>query len=73
MMFLDELNPLFQELIQKPLAFTGGFVSGVFKLNPETDPLMGWISQTTGLDFSDPTSSDSSKDDNSGPQTIDIE
>ena len=74
MMFLDELTPLFQELVQKPLAFTGGFVSGVLKLNPETDPLMGWISQTTGLDFSNPMGNSSDDDDNnSGPQTINIE
>lgn len=73
MIFLDELAPLFQELVQKPLAFTGGFVSGVFKLNPETDPLMGWISQTTGIDFTNPDSSSSDDDNNNGPQTIDIE
>ena len=72
-MFLDELNPLFQEVIQKPLAFTGGFVSGVLKLNPESDPLMGWISQTTGIDFSTPGSTSNNDDTNNGPQTIDIE
>ena len=48
-------------------------MSGVLKLNPETDPLMSWISQTTGLDFSNPMGNSSDDDNNSGPQTIDIE
>lgn len=74
MMFLDELNPLFQELIQKPLAFTGGFVSGVLKLDPENDPVMGWISKTTGIEIPHPMNGNPSKNDSeSGPQTIDIE
>ena len=72
-MFLDELAPLFQELIQKPLAFTGGFVSGVLKLDPETDPVMGWLSKTAGFEM--PNSTKQSSDDaaGNGPQTIDIE
>lgn len=74
MMFLDELNPLFQELIQKPLAFTGGFVSGVLKLDPNSDPVMSWISKTAGIEFPSPMGTTSSQDDaGSGPQTIDIE
>lgn len=73
-MFLDELTPLFQELIQKPLAFTSGFVSGVLKLDPENDPVMGWISKTAGFEMPNPMKN-SSNDDSSdnGPQTIDIE
>lgn len=72
-MFLDELTPLFQEIMQKPLAFTGGFVSGVLGLDPENDPLMGWISKTTGFEIPNPMKNSSDDDNDSGPQTIDIE
>ena len=72
-MFLDELSPLFQELIQKPLAFTGGFVSGVLKLNPDSDPVMNWVSKTTGFEIPNPMKNSSDDDASNGPQTIDIE
>ena len=73
MMFLDELSPLFQELIQKPLAFTGGFVSGVLKLDPSSDPVMNWFSKATGIEIPNPMKNSSDDDSDSGPQTIDIE
>ena len=73
-MFLDELTPLFQELLQKPIAFTGGFVSGVLKLDPNNDPVMGWVSKTTGIEFPNPMSNKATDNDSSSsPQTIDIE
>ena len=72
-MFLDELNPLFQEIIQKPLAFTGGFVSGVLKLDPNNDPVISWISKTTGIEMPFPMDTDSPDNPGSGPQTIDID
>jgi len=33
-MFLDELQPVVKELIQQPIAFFGGFASGLLRLNP---------------------------------------
>ena len=47
-MFLDELSPLFNKLMQHPLAFTGGLVSGVLRLNPSEDPLKSWLEQQSG-------------------------
>lgn len=44
-MFLTELAPAFQKLIQQPLAFTGGFVSGVLHLNLNEEPLSKWLEQ----------------------------
>jgi len=38
-MFLDELTPIVKELFQQPVAFLGGFCSGVFRLNLSDDPV----------------------------------
>jgi hypothetical protein len=71
-MFLQELSPLFQELVQKPIAFTGGFVSGLLRLNLGDDPLRGWLSQEmvkTG--FTGGATPNNSN--GNGPQSINIE
>ncbi len=47
-MFLDELTPLWQELSQQPVAFLGGFLSGVFRLNLSEDPVRSWLDQQAG-------------------------
>lgn len=72
-MFLQELSPLLQELVQKPIAFTGGFVSGVLRLNLSDDPLRGWINKEMGKSgFSgNPTTPNNSN--GNGPQSINIE
>ncbi len=73
-MFFDELSPLFQEFLQKPLAFMGGFTSGVFRLNLEDDPVKSWIEKEAGQPFS--SSSDSGFGNGSnggGPQSISID
>jgi hypothetical protein len=44
-MFLTELAPVWQQLMQQPLAFTGGFVSGVFKLKLNEQPLSDWLAK----------------------------
>ena len=65
-MFFNELQPMLQELIQQPVAFMGGFVSGVLGLNPKDEPLKGWLEKKGGLnlnqDFPD------NQDKSSGPQ-----
>jgi hypothetical protein len=38
-MFLQELSPIFEELIHKPVAFMGGFASGLFRLDLSEDPV----------------------------------
>ncbi len=42
-MFLQELNPLCQELIKEPVAFVNGFIAGALRLNLTEDPLKSWL------------------------------
>lgn len=41
----DEIIPLGQAFTQQPVAFLGGFVTGVLRLNPQKDPLKTWLTQ----------------------------
>ncbi len=66
-MFLDELTPILKELTQQPVAFMGGFFSGVFRLKLSEDPLKSWL-EKQGIAT---TYTDMSSD--SGPQSISIE
>jgi hypothetical protein len=43
--FLDELTPVWKELSQQPVAFLGGFLSGLFRLNLSEDPVKSWLDQ----------------------------
>ena len=67
-MFFSELTPIFKELTQQPITFTGGLVSGILRLNPNQDPLKSWLSQQGAT----PSTSGSDKGTHP-PQTIDIE
>ena len=69
-MFLDELQPVFKELIQQPLAFAGGLLSGALKLKLSEDPLKSWLQEQGMTDFN---YGDDSTDNGSGPQTISID
>ncbi|WP_267384207.1 hypothetical protein [Cyanobacterium sp. uoEpiScrs1] len=69
-MFLNELQPIFQEFLQHPLVFTGGLVSGSLKLKLSEDPLRGWL-EKQGLTNSSCT--DNASDNGSGPQSISID
>ncbi|EAZ91099.1 hypothetical protein [Crocosphaera chwakensis] len=69
-MFLDELQPIFKEFLQQPLAFTGGLVSGALKLKLSEDPLKSWLQEQGMTNF---TYTDHTKDNGSGPQTISID
>jgi hypothetical protein len=40
---MDELKPLLQIFSQAPVAFLGGFVAGVLRLNVTDDPLRSWL------------------------------
>ena len=69
-MFLSELSPIFKELVQQPLAFAGGFFSGVLRLDFNEEPLASWLSKQ-GFD---PNNQNLSLTKNSqGPQSISIE
>ncbi len=78
-MFLDELNPLTDKMLQSPVAFLGGFVSGIFHLNLNDDPVKQWLENQSGESVSlssDTSSSDRDRNsDGNGnrPQSITIE
>jgi hypothetical protein len=69
-MFLTELTPAIQELTHHPVAFLGGFFSGMFHLKLDDEPLKGWL-ERQGVD----THPDQMKSDKngSGPQSISID
>lgn len=70
-MFIDELAPLFKELTQQPIAFAGGFFSGIFRLNLMDDPVKSWLDQQTGTTSYASTATQNGK--SSGPQSISID
>lgn len=74
-MFLDELSPIAQELMRQPVAFLGGFVSGVFRLNLADDPVKSWLDQQAGTATSYTSSpiNDGFNGRSSGPQSITID
>ncbi|MEO1669956.1 MAG: hypothetical protein AAFR77_04080 [Cyanobacteria bacterium J06631_2] len=69
-MFLTELAPAFQKLIQQPVAFAGGFISGVLHLNLNEEPLSEWLEKqgysSTGTSATTPSNGDR-------PQSINID
>ncbi|GAB4275761.1 MAG: hypothetical protein Fur0025_00280 [Oscillatoriaceae cyanobacterium] len=74
-MFLEELKPLLEEVAQSPIAFLGGFVSGVFRLKLSDDPIKTWLegqgAVTTSTDSPSGNGSNGSR--SSGPQSISID
>ena len=69
-MFLSELTPVLQKLVQQPIAFTGGFVSGILKLNLNEKPLSDWL-EKQGYDTVDTNNSD--RNSQNKPQSISID
>lgn len=69
-MFFDELKPVAQEFCKQPVAFAGGFVSGVLRLKLTDDPLKSWLQKQGVTDFS---SADLRSDNSDRPQTISID
>jgi len=70
-MFLDELTPFLQELTRQPVAFVGGFVSGVLRLDLSDDPVKSWLDNQ---DVNVPEDDDSANNGSSnGPQKISID
>ncbi len=66
-MFLSELSPMLQELLKQPIAFSGGFCSGLLKLKLEEEPLASWLSKQG---YSQDNNRD---DDDNRPKTISID
>lgn len=69
-MFLTELTPALQELSRQPLAFLGGFCSGIFRLQLQEEPLKSWL-EKQGIDTHSPISNNNGK--GNAPQSIAIE
>ncbi|NEP32500.1 MULTISPECIES: hypothetical protein [unclassified Moorena] len=72
-MFLNELTPIFEEFTQQPVAFLGGFFSGVFRLNLSDDPLKSWLEAQNGSEIYKDGHNRSENDKNTGPQSISID
>jgi hypothetical protein len=72
-MFLDELTPLFNELTGYPVAFLGGFFSGLLRLNLGDDPVNSWLDNQAGSVTYTTSTNQSPNGKGSGPQSIAIE
>jgi len=72
-MFFDELTPVLKEMIQSPVSFMGGFLSGILRLSLNDDPVKSWLDQQTGVSTSSSSTSEGNNGRTSGPQSISIE
>ena len=76
-MFMDELTPFVRELARQPVAFAGGFFSGLFRLDLTEDPVKSWLAKQganpSAVSRSDSAASKSDANGSKGPQSIDIE
>jgi hypothetical protein len=70
-MFLTELTPIIQKLIQQPVAFASGFASGILQLKLNEEPLSQWLEQQ-GYN-SGSTNNSATPNQQDKPQSIDIE
>lgn len=71
-MFVDELTPFVRELARQPIAFCGGFFSGLFRLDLSEDPVRTWLNKQGAA----PTASGTATPQPpgaKGPQSIDID
>ncbi|MFB2936989.1 hypothetical protein ACE1B6_17205 [Aerosakkonemataceae cyanobacterium BLCC-F154] len=72
-MFIDELTPVFKEIIQHPVSFMGGFLSGILHLSLNDDPVKSWLDQQSGVTTPSSSTTDDNNGRSSGPQSISIE
>lgn len=71
-MFIDELVPVLKEITQQPIAFMGGFFSGLLRLSLDDDPVKSWLDKQAGVVT--PTTSEATHNGkSSGPQSISID
>lgn len=72
-MFVDELTPFVQEMARQPVAFCGGFFSGLFRLDLSEDPVKSWLDKQGAHPATEHPSGSSASANSKGPQSIDIE
>lgn len=72
-MFIDEFMPVLKELSQQPIAFMGGFFSGLFRLNLADEPVKSWLEQHAGFSVNSSTSGAVHNGKSGGPQSISID
>jgi hypothetical protein len=73
-MFVDELTPVVRELTRQPVAFFGGFFSGLFQLDLSEDPVKSWLNKQGANPVSNSASNSAGSTSNpKGPQSIDID
>jgi hypothetical protein len=73
-MFMDELTPVFKELTQHPIAFFGGFVSGLLRVKLTDDPVKSWLQEQGTTVTSTPNGDrNGNGGNNNGPQSISID
>ncbi|WRH64913.1 MAG: hypothetical protein RSE13_12990 [Planktothrix sp. GU0601_MAG3] len=70
---MDEIKPILQELTREPIAFFGGFVSGLLKLNLNDDPIKTWLEKEGGTTVSGSSGSNNNNGNSGGPQSIQID
>jgi hypothetical protein len=69
-MFFSEFGPILKEVSQQPIAFLGGFVSGLLRLDLADDPVKSWLDGQAG---STVRTTSSTTHDGKGPQSISID
>jgi len=72
-MFVDELSPFIRELAHQPVAFCGGFFSGLFRLDLTEDPVKSWLNKQGATPTATNTTGSANSSNPPGPQSIDID
>lgn len=72
-MFVDELSPFVRELARQPVAFCGGFFSGLFRLDLSEDPVKSWLNKQGATPTATDTTAGINNSSPQGPQSIDID
>ncbi|MCS6813992.1 MAG: hypothetical protein NZ772_10555 [Cyanobacteria bacterium] len=69
-MFMSEITPILNEFVKQPIAFLGGFASGLLRLNLADEPVKSWIDRQVGQSTVSTGEQSPSKQ---GPQSISID
>jgi len=70
---MDELSPIFRALADHPLPFAGGFLSGLFRLSTNEDPVKNWLVEQFAGQPMATAHPNSGENNGSGPQRIAID
>ena len=71
-MFLTELTPALQKFLQQPVAFAGGFVSGILQLKLNEEPLSQWL-EKQGYNATGTVNNSATPNSGNKPQSIEID